>query len=327
MRAECCAGTQDTTTVGPGWDDVAQPSQFGDSTGGGRSFGRRPIVLARLPRVGAASRTVELTSPATQPPTFAQATRFYVDPRHAVSSARETAPAEQHGEQTPTSQRRHHGPHRRPNTEATSAASALQSMANASLPVKIASYSGLIVTLALAASAILLYWMIIVPGQTPTTDFGNSYDSYGAVKIEIPDFEFPTAPPSAPKTTSPAAAAEPLFEDASEQVTVDEPAAVVAQQVPAWNSTPRMSADQQSESPSAAPAPPELMPASENSESPSDDTEIYNDASAQAYPTTDHPLAWDLTVLGVVDAAPEDGALFFPVPQLTRQPEPPLIFR
>jgi len=65
---------------------------------------------------------------------------------------------------------------------------------------ELASYAGLIVTLALVASGALLYWMIVAPSQAPVADYSNSFNTFGSAGIEIPKF----APPTAVSTTLPA---------------------------------------------------------------------------------------------------------------------------
>ncbi len=281
----------EVSSVEQGWSDVAQSFQIYDSTGGGRPVSRRPIVLARLPHVGAVVKPAGFTPVAA----FSQDTRFYVDAHHASLPAGEAAPARQF-EPAPqtTSHRRHDGPHRRPTTGKTSFPRGSQSPLATGLSEihkQLTSYSGLIVTLALAASAALLYWMIIVPSQRPASDFGNTYDAYGATKIDIPEFEFHSAPWAEPQVPSPVASTDPLPVGRPEQSRVDEPVAVVAQQAPAWSDTLPAAVDgsvtNENSAPLAKPAP-ELIPLPEESNEPEP---IYNDASARAYPTTAHPLA------------------------------------
>jgi hypothetical protein len=197
------------------------------------------------------------------------------------------------------------------------------------LPGRIASYSGLIVTLALAASVALLYWMIIMPGQTPREKFGNSYDTYGATKIEIPRFQVPEAPPSEPESAPAAAATEPFETNQAARSADVPPAAVVAQQPPSPSASGPPAERPPTTNSVALPA--ETSPAPlllKESDEPSTEVEaVYNDSSAAAYPRTDHPQAWDWTVLSTVDSQPNDGAIIFPVPQVARQPEPPILFQ
>lgn len=324
-------------TVGQGTHDVAQSSQFSDSAGEGRSLGRRPIVLARLPHVGAAepsARTAPLESRGT---TFSQSTRFYLDPQHVASSTPESAPDEPSERQRQTTgHRRHHGAHRRPNQEHPDVGTSPQrpfATGMVALPGRIASHSGLIVTLAVAASVVLLYWMIIMPSRTPREDFGTSYDTYGATEIEIPQFHAPEAPSSEPEPTPAAAKTESIQTNQAAQPVDDRPAAVVAQQQP----TPDLTAPALSEPAAASPPassaimqPHETkpVPLPPDKDEPSTDTAAgYTDSSAAAYPTTDHPLACDWTVLSTVDSSPNEGAMYLPVPQVARQPESPTLFR
>lgn len=306
---------------------MTQPFQIYDSTGGGRSFGRRPIVLARLPHVGAAAKPAAFTPLTAQSTAFSQGTRFYVDAQHGSPPAGEAAPAQQFDQEPQsTSHRRHHGPHRRPITGEKSALRGSQSPLATGLSEihgRLTSYSGLIVTLALAASAALLYWMIIVPSQRSIDDFDNAYDAYGATKVELPQFHFSSSPPAKFQVPSPVTSSDSLPASRSEQSKDDEPAAVVAQQASAWSDNLRSEADSpltnETSAPPAKPAP-DLIPLPEESNEPEP---IYDDASARAYPTTAHPLAWDLTRLGRAEGAPD----FFPVPQTAEQTVPAAIFR
>jgi hypothetical protein len=189
------------------------------------------------------------------------------------------------------------------------------------------SYSGLIVTLALAASAALLYWMIIVPSQRPVNDFGNAYDTYGATKIELPEFQFLSAPWVAPQSGSPVTSFDSHPADSPEPSQEDKPAAVVARQAPFRSETLPAEADSpetgDTSPPSAEPAP-ELIPLSDENDEPA---LIYNDSSAAAYPTTGAPLPWNWAALGVQEAAMDGEESDPSVPQTAEQPAPAALFR
>jgi hypothetical protein len=314
-----------------GRSDVAQPYQIYDSKGGGRSFGRRPIVLARLPHVGAEARPAECSPVAAQSSAFSRGTRFYVDAQHTRSPVGERANVRKPDrELQPTSHHRHHGPHHRPSSEQAIVDRGTQFSVATQLSEwhrRLTSYSGLIVTLALAASAALLYWMIIAPSQRPLDDFGNAYDAFGATKVEIPQFEFPSAPPAEHHVESPVPSADPFSADRLEQSREDVPAAVVAQQTPARSDTPPTTTDGPATSETSAPLlepGPELVPLPEENDEPEPD---YNDASVRAYPTTEHPLAWDLTKLGTAEVAAAGEAAAFSAPETARQPAPTATFQ
>ena len=253
---------------------------FMDSSDGEPSSARRPIVLARIPHVGAqvgavaGSAPVAHAAPAaileSQPSTFSQGTRFYVDQQHALAAPTEPEfheqlqPQAEPQAESQSRQRRFHGAHgRRQSPEASSesrpAGSPQPGVANglSRLHGEVTSYSGLIVTLVLAASGALLYWMIVVPGRVPVADYKNSYETFGSVEIESPEFPPRTAPPAEHRlalTTEQSAPPETTADAAAELLRLPE-------QLPL---------------PSDEPPP------------------VFDDASAQDYPTTDHPQEWNL---------------------------------
>ena len=284
---------------------MSQPFHIYGSTDGGRSLARRPIVLARIPHVGtqvsteAESAPVSHTAPAptveSQPGPFSQGTRFYVDSKHTSTHPAEPQTHQQAETQsrTPGHLRSHraHGQPRSP--ESPTAGSPQPSLATglSRLHAELASYAGLIVTLALLASGALLYWLIVAPSQAPVADYSNSYETFGSAEIDIPKFTPPTTPP----TTLPV---ERQFASPSE--------------LSALPGTPAESAS-------------ELLRLPEQSPAPSDEPKpMFNDASAWAYPTTNHPHDWDLARLHVTDVARENAAAFSSKPEIRRPTMPPM---
>ena len=286
---------------------MSQPFHIYGSTDGGRSLARRPIVLARIPHVGtqvsteAESAPVDHAAPApaveSQPAPFPQGTRFYVDSQHTSAPHAEPQThqqAETHKQaetqsRTPGHRRSHraHGQPRSP--ESLTAGSPQPSLATglSRLHEELASYAGLIVTLALVASGALLYWMIVAPSQTPVADYSNSFNTFGSAEIEIPKFAPSTIPPADRQFASPS-------------------------EFSALPGTPAESASEVIRLPEQTPAP-------------SDEPEpMYNDASVWAYPATDHPHGWDLSRLRVTDVVGENAAALSSKPEMPRRAMPPM---
>ncbi len=282
---------------------------------GGRSLARRPIVLARIPHVGAMAESAPVghTAPAptveSQPGPFPQGTRFYVDSQHTsvppaepetLQQAETHQQAEPHWQTEPQLQaerqsrtpghRRSHRAHGHPRSpESSTAGSPQPSLATelSRLHEELSSYAGLIVTLALVASGALLYWMIVAPSQTPVADYSNSYETFGSAEIEIPKFAPPTTPPADRQFASPS-------------------------ELSALPGTPAESASEPIRLPEQTPVP-------------SDEPEpVYNDASAWAYPATNHPHGWDLSRLRVTDVAGENAAASSSKPEMARRAMPPM---
>ncbi len=278
---------------------MSQPLHVYGSSDGGQSPARRPIVLARIPHVGAQVGAVAKPAPVAHaapvddvespPSAFSPGTRYYVDSQHTLAPPAGSELHEQPAEQSqPEPQSRHHRFHKahgRRLHETSPADNSPPGVASglSRLHGEVTSYSGLIVTLALAASGALLYWMIIAPGQAPIADYSNSYETFGSTEIEIPEFAPRTASSaelSAPPETTAEAAAELTH---------------LPEQLPA---------------PSDEPPP------------------VFNDASAQVYPTTDHPYEWELARLKDPDIAKEeDVAGASPGPETLHPEMPPTPIR
>ena len=280
---------------------MSQPFHIYGSTDGGRSLARRPIVLARIPHVGtqvsteAESAPVDHAAPApaveSQPAPFPQGTRFYVDSQHSSAPHAEPQTHQQAETQSRTpGHRRSHRAHGQPRSpESLTAGSPQPSLATglSRLHEELASYAGLIVTLALLASGALLYWMIVAPSRAPVADYSNSYETFGSAEIDIPKF--------APPTTLPV---DRQFASPSE-----------------LSALPGTTAESTSE----------LLRLPEQTPVPSDEPEpIFNDASAKAYPATNHPHGWDLARLRVTDVAGENVAASSSKPEMPRPAMPPM---
>ncbi len=207
-----------------------------DSSGStGLATGQTPIVLARLPRVGAVTPTSATVSAAPQPvpppevmpqlelrteieqrahlhiantPTDEQipSPSHFADLEHAVdyeSKIRQPATVRMPSPK-PASQYES----RRYDSTASTQARATEKPQGFSeklfhLHAQLAPHAGLIVALALIASAGLLYWMIVGPAQVPTSHgYENTNGQFG---FDLQDEEFraasnsktsPTEPPS-----------------------------------------------------------------------------------------------------------------------------------
>jgi hypothetical protein len=237
---------------------VSQTFQIHDSSEGGQSSRRRPIVLARIPRVGVEVGAVAESTPIApaaapdlQPNLPSQETRLFVDRQHEL-----TAPTEPEFHEQPWSQaepqpespsRRHrfhkaHGRRRSAEPSPVDSPRSGKSSKPSSILGEVISNPGLSVILALAASAALLYWLVVVPGRVPIVDYNNNYETFGSAEIKTPEFSSPT---TSPVTSSSAAAERHHF--------------------PEQGSTPSI----------------EPMP-------------VFDDASAQAYPATRDSRNWNL---------------------------------
>ncbi len=274
---------------------MSQPFHIYGSTDGGRSLARRPIVLARIPHVGTQVSTEVESAPApvveSQPGPFSQGPRFYVDSQHTSAPHAEPQTHQQAETQSLTpGHRRSHRAHGHPRSpESSTAGSPQPSLATglSRLHEELASYAGLIVTLALVASGALLYWMIVAPSQAPVADYSNSYETFGSAEIEIPKFAPPTTPPAERQFASPS-------------------------ELSALPGTPAESASEPIRLPEQTPAP-------------SDEPEPrYNDASVWAYPATNHPHGWDLSRLRVTDVVGENAAALSSKPEMPRRAMPPM---
>ena len=181
---------------------MATPYRIDQHQAKGVSQRHRPIVLAQLPYVGASVGKVEKNS--------------VVDPIHeaAKQSSSLQPPSLQHQEATgpflrvdlqasadansslDSTQQKHSSQQSNPPTfqsnTSTSHASVLELASTPLLPLylRLAPYSGLIATLALIASAGLLYWLIVSPTQMSVDYQVGSPQGLGRTSIIIPEEKF-----------------------------------------------------------------------------------------------------------------------------------------
>ena len=317
---------------------MVQPERIQDTAGGRPSFARRPIVLARLPHVG-----LGIDVPRTAPPSLSKSAfeqerspdmRHFVDPQHTKSAT--TAPADPATTPAPLPdvtapvidrpQPRYQRHQAHPQHQSrTAPAREPASPGVTRLQTEVASYSGLIVTLALVASALLMYFTIIVPAQSPADDFENNFDLYGLRSSPAPAFQPPAQESLEQQISEQAQIASnnmppaPLIIRAEEQeLTLDLPAPEeepVPQEEPGatWEEILNAEEEAEPEPDSAdsisieppAEVQPKLieLPALDSEDSPGI-TIIYNDASASIYPETARPDL-DLTKLGVESLSEE----------------------
>ncbi len=176
--------------------DSSDPTSAGYTAGSpGRTTGKPPIVLARLPRVGAAP-PVAVSPPAIhiapEPEAMPQLDlRTEIEQRTQLHIA--NTPRDDQNLATSHFADRQHEVERQPSVRQPSLASHTTSYSRHNsaktqatpdtfseklfrLHARVAPHAGVIVALALIASAGLLYWMIVGPTQGPMP---NSFDNFG----------------------------------------------------------------------------------------------------------------------------------------------------
>lgn len=184
---------------------MAFPSHADGPMGTGRSHTRRPIVLTRIPRVispagfaaeplAAAQDTVQQASASSPtlddaisdrlPPQASEAT-YFVDRQHE-SGPRTSVEAD---ERTASRRRRRLRTEHRESRAASPSKPQDWASRLYRMHAELAPYAGVIVTLALVASAGLLYWLMVGPSPAPTDDhyvFGS--EVVGTASSELPEF-------------------------------------------------------------------------------------------------------------------------------------------
>ncbi len=148
---------------------MARPTRIDRAASPGRTLGRRPIVLARLPSVGGVERQ-EVAPPAYHPPAPSfepesrqEESREYS--RSLRSELRESRPSKTFQQQ------------RQP----TGLSATLFTLHS-----QLAPFAGAIVALALIASAGLLYWMMVSPGRMPTDFHDVAHEGFEASTARLP---------------------------------------------------------------------------------------------------------------------------------------------
>jgi len=207
---------------------VAIPTRTDQRQGVQPASGRRPIVLAQLPKVGAVveSQTDPYSdaSPQVAPPEFALPTPQ--NPADAGTDSRRIDRPTFHGRKS-TSSRREESSHRlAAGSEQPAAISPFLQ-----LHAHLAPYAGLWVALALIASAGLLYWLLVGPTQTPLDYQEVGPETIGWTTMNEPAPVLPVAAP---------AAAAPRLPSESPPAQLSLPAAdTVAEVEPGFQSTRR----------------------------------------------------------------------------------------
>jgi len=146
---------------------VARPTRIDRATSPGRTLGRRPIVLARLPFVGSVDTRVESresrvesqeAAPLAYLPSASslESESLQEEPEKRSRSGRRKKRVSKSRESRPTKT----FPPQRQSTGLSATLFTLHS--------QLAPFAGAIVALALIASAGLLYWMMVSPGRMPT---------------------------------------------------------------------------------------------------------------------------------------------------------------
>lgn len=187
---------------------MIKPFPSHDSSERGSSFTRRPILLAKLPHVG--SKATLGIDPAVNAPlereqTASHATvnthpnaHVYVDRGHPVAEAMQSAQPQVSNQATTTeadslgnrTYYRHDNIHSSGHQAHRGGAAHHQSTGGIlQMQRLITSHSGLIVTLALTASAILLLLTIVNPPEAHMDSQGESIELYGSAPAEIPQFD------------------------------------------------------------------------------------------------------------------------------------------
>lgn len=288
---------------------MIKPFPSNDSSDRGSSFSRRPILLAKLPHVGAKADRAPIETPPTA--------HVYVDHGHPVSESATAYPQtleidepeilpdeppaprtyHRHDYTHPASQHHHSG--RGSRRRSKSGIVQAQKM--------IFSHSGLIVTLALTACALLLLLTIVNPPEAPIDQQGEAYGMYGSAPAEVPHFDHGTTTTS---TSGSEPADEPLdlfaadtSAESAKPAGMDEEAIDLFSWDDSFESTQESSSERISAKPVATsrstPATLETLPAMQTveDEEPFVESELQlSDPTATNYPRTKRPEL-DLSLL------------------------------
>jgi len=179
---------------------VAIPTRIDDTRTSARRLGRRPIVLARLPYVGADSR-VQNPEPSVERQEV-ERQKIVPPPHHLpIASAPRPEISEPSSGSTPeeanprpagTQRRKQRIPQPPKGRPATAFRQQSQSTGLSSflytVHCQIAPFAGAIVALALIAAAGLLYWMIVSPSRVPTDFRDGVEEGLGTSTAELPKF-------------------------------------------------------------------------------------------------------------------------------------------
>lgn len=167
------------------------------SASGKNPLSRPPIVLARLPYAGADVSGVghtqapfQSSSMVTDPPVveFAEQHYSFVDMPQATNFQSSATIEHFHKSRLPASDQvssspailRHDSGHLRQETPLVDQSKDSSSSAMIHMQQQVASYSGIIVTLALLAFAALLYLTLVVPVGKPVADYQSRFEIYSS---------------------------------------------------------------------------------------------------------------------------------------------------
>ena len=223
-RKMCASTLEKNSSIEQGWIDVVKPLRVDSQELGQQPLSRRPILLARLPRLGEAV-VQETPGPALAvvveevPEESIEknetTTSYFVDSSHAVEVEEVPSTHEQVADQNRLAasleekkkkrqRRKIHPSHAKSSSRRSSSQSAQQSGLAAlycKIHQQLQPLAGSIVALALVAAAGLMYWMILAPADSslPYSEMVN--DSGELMPVEIPPFVPRTSPMPIPEST------------------------------------------------------------------------------------------------------------------------------
>ena len=312
---------------------MIEPRLTNDSHGHGPTSSRRPILLARIPHVSESIAKADDHSPTSStapptlrdlvpPPTLSVAdstTHTHVDPPHASQTSvamelevSDTASSKTWHQAEPSKQYfRQDTSHKFGQPQAN--LSSVQSESSGGLfqlQQQVTSNSGLIVTLALAASAILLLLAIVSPNEPSVDSQSHGFDLYGSVPMQVPEFAHPTDGLNESSSTQEELSLDSLANDSDDEITPE----LIAEDPNAfsWDAAFRATHEPGVERLSAKPPSPTENPTEvldfPEDEPPEEEEPEFTDSSASDYPTTSHPEL-DFSLLGVsVDESNQDSS-------------------
>ncbi|NOY29304.1 MAG: hypothetical protein GXP28_03730 [Planctomycetes bacterium] len=177
---------------------MARPTRIDRATSPGRTLGRRPIVLARLPFVGSVDARVE--SRASRVESQEAAPLATLLPASSLESESLQEEPEKHSRSGRRRKRVSKSRESRPTkTFPPQGQSTGLSATLFTLHSQLAPFAGAIVALALIASAGLLYWMMVSPGRMPTDFRDAGREGFEASTAGLPKF-IPHLPSFASRT-------------------------------------------------------------------------------------------------------------------------------
>jgi len=321
---------------------VAKPLQTDGRVLGEQTLGRRPILLARLPRVGGPIVLEEsepvFTAVSKEPESAHQKTSYYVDPGHVREPVVTTVEDEQTGQGSLSGvspEKRKRRAKSRPSSSTSSTKKFSQQPAQPTgflaasyckVHEQLAPFAGAIVTLALVSAAGLMYWMTLSP-PSAMLNYQEIVNGESDVSpLEIPSFApqtnaIPEAEATSEVTPIEAAPNEPVVEQVAESVAevanevAAKPQAVVESATAASDTVSNAQIEQ--EKPAVASAPLASEGALGEVSQPAE-ISVEQPAPVVVYPSTGHPRPLNIAV---VLSAGKGGLLAAPqAPAVTAQP-------